>query len=104
MAESLLCLVINFPTACIFGAALGNAETRLCSKGIRPSEPAACSCPERAAFTMVLRAQALDSQISWSALGFPGSTAEEGGISPWYPKEQEPESSTERHEIKNNTL
>lgn len=29
LAESPLCLVINFATACIFGAALGNAETRL---------------------------------------------------------------------------
>lgn len=38
LAESLLCLVINFPTAHIFGAALGNAETQLCSKGISPSE------------------------------------------------------------------
>ena len=45
LAESLLRLVINFPTACISGTALGNAETRLCSRGIRPSGPAACSHP-----------------------------------------------------------
>lgn len=101
LAESRLCLVINFPTACIFGSAFGNAETQLCSKGSRSLESAACSRPERAAFTAVLEAPALDSRISWLALGLPGSTAEEGGISP---KEQEPESSTEKCEIKSNTL
>lgn len=60
--------------------------------------------PEHAAFSVVLQAQALDSQIYWSALGSPGSIAKKGGISAWYPKEQEPESSTETHEIKSNML
>lgn len=91
-AESLLSLVINFPTAC---AALGNGETRLCS-GISQSL--------LRAHALSPALQALDSRISWSALGFPGSVAKEGGISLWYPKEQEPESSTERHNIKSHML
>lgn len=64
LAESLQCLVISFPTACIFGSVFGNAETQRCSKGSSTSEPAAC--PERAAFTAALGAPAVP-QMSWLA-------------------------------------
>lgn len=64
LAESLLCLGISFPTACIFGSVFGNAETQLCSKGSSASEPAVC--PERAAFTAALGTLAAP-QMSWSA-------------------------------------
>lgn len=51
--------------------------------------------PGRAAFSDILPAQPLASQISYSALGFSGSRGEEGGILTQYPKEQKSENSTE---------
>lgn len=93
LAESWLCLSPTFPQPAALALCLGT-ERQLCSKGIRPPEPAharpwACCvqrCPAGTAAGLP------DSLLS---PGFFSSTGEEGGILSWYPKEQKSENSTE---------